>query len=86
MNMSYYAKLNENAWQHEKFRAETAEMLLRMLGYEANRIVNGDSSRAIVSEVDKQYMLKRHQENEHKLKKADEEFKQAKAKYESEIA
>lgn len=82
--MSYYAKLNENAKQHAEFKADTAETLLKMYGYDVNRIASGDSEQRVVSEADKQALLKAHYANQQELDQADKVFEQAKEKYESE--
>ncbi|MGY3743686.1 hypothetical protein [Leuconostoc inhae] len=82
--MSYYAKLNENAKQHAEFKADTAETLLKMYGYDVDRIASGDSGQRFVSEADKQALLKAHYANQYQLDEADKVFEQAKEKYESE--
>ena len=82
--MSYYAKLNENAKQHAEFKADTAETLLKMYGYDVDRIASGDSEQRFVSEADKQALLKAHYANQYQLDEADKVFEQAKEKYESE--
>lgn len=83
--MSYYAKLNENAKLHAKFQANTAEMLLRMQGYDIERIINGDNSQRFISNIEKQSFLKEHDANKKKLDEADKIFEQVKTKYESEV-
>jgi hypothetical protein len=83
--MSYYAKLNENAKLHAKFQANTAEMLLRMQGYDIERIINGDNSQRFISDIEKQSFLKEHDANKKKLDEADKIFEQVKTKYESEV-
>lgn len=83
--MSYYSKLNENAKLHAKFQANTAEMLLRMQGYDVERIINGDNSQRVISDIEKQSFLKEHDLNKKTLNEADQVFEQVKAKYESEV-
>lgn len=83
--MSYYAKLNENAKLHAQFQANTAEMLLRMQGYDIERIINGDNSQRFISDIEKQSFLKEHDANKKKLDEADKIFEQVKTKYESEV-
>lgn len=83
--MSYYAKLNENAKLHAKFQANTAEMLLRMQGYDIERILNGDNSQRVISNMEKEVILKEHDANKKKLDEADKIFEQVKTKYESEV-
>lgn len=83
--MSYYAKLNENAKLHAKFQANTAEMLLRMQGYDIERIINGDNSQRFISDIEKQSFLKEHDANKKKLDEADKIFEKVKTKYESEV-
>ncbi|MGB2525181.1 hypothetical protein ACOWPE_08285 [Leuconostoc suionicum] len=83
--MSYYAKLNENAKLHAKFQASTAEMLLRMQGYDIERIINGDNSQRVISNMEKESILKEHDTNKKKLNEADKVFEQVKTKYESEV-
>ncbi|MGL5887731.1 MAG: hypothetical protein ACRCY1_06600 [Leuconostoc suionicum] len=73
--MSYYAK----------FQANTAEMLLRMQGYDIERIINGDNSQRIISNMEKEVILKEHDANKKKLDEADKIFEQVKTKYESEV-
>ncbi len=83
--MSYYAKLNENAKLHAQFQANTAEMLLRMQGYDIERILNGDNSQRVISNMEKEVILKEHDANKKKLDEADKVFEQVKTKYESEF-
>ncbi|WP_394455187.1 hypothetical protein ACF0HZ_07345 [Leuconostoc suionicum] len=83
--MSYYAKLNENAKLHAQFQANTAEMLLRMQGYDIERILNGDNSQRVISNMEKEVILKEHDANKKKLDEADKVFEQVKTKYESEV-
>lgn len=84
--MSYYAKLNENAKLHAEFRADTAETLLKMYGYDFDKISSGDTIRVIVSEAEKQVMVLEHEKRRRELDEHDKCFEQEKAKYESEIA
>lgn len=84
--MSYYAKLNENAKLHAEFRADTAETLLKIYGYDFDKISSGDTSRVIVSEAEKQVMVLEHEKRRRELDEHDKHFEQVKAEYESEIA
>ncbi|TDG67660.1 hypothetical protein C5L23_001459 [Leuconostoc fallax] len=83
--MSYYSKLNENAKLHAKFQANTAEMLLRMQGYDVERIINGDNSQRVINSMEKESILKEHDANKKKIDEADQVFEEVKAKYESEV-
>ncbi|MBZ1510729.1 hypothetical protein J6K93_06005 [Leuconostoc mesenteroides] len=84
--MSYYAKLNENAKLHAEYNTEIKETLLRMQGYDINRMVYGDASRAIVSEEDKQAMALEVEQCGQKLEEQDKYFAQEKIKYQMEEA
>lgn len=84
--MSYYAKFNEHVKLHEAFRADTAETLLKMYGYDVFKISKGDNSRAVISEAEKQVMLLEHEKRRRELDEHDKCFEQEKIKYESEIA
>jgi hypothetical protein len=83
--MSYYAKLNENAKIHAELTAEITEILLRMQGFDVDRIVNGDLSCVIVSEADKKAMALHIEERRREVDEADKIFEQVKTKYESEV-
>lgn len=83
--MSYYSKLNENAKLHAKFQTNTAEMLLRMQGYDVERIINGDNSQRVINSMEKESILKEHDANKKKIDEADKVFEEIKAKYESEV-
>lgn len=83
--MSYYSKLNENAKLHAKFQTNTAEMLLRMQGYDVERIINGDNSQRVINSMEKESILKEHDANKKKIDEADKVFEEVKAKYESEV-
>ncbi|MBS0958023.1 hypothetical protein JK162_05850 [Leuconostoc pseudomesenteroides] len=84
--MSYYAKLNENAKLHAEFTAEITETLLRMQGYDVDRIISGDLSCVIVSEADKQAMALHIEERRHEVEEQDRYFEQVQAEYEMETA
>lgn len=84
--MSYYAKLNENAKIHAELTAEITETLLRMQGFDVDRIVNGDLSCVIVSEADKKAMALHIEERRREVDEEDRYFAEVQAKYEMETA
>lgn len=77
----YYAKLHENKATYAEEEAETFRDLLKQLGYDVDRLSNGDKTRKPLTESEKWAIYDRHQRREARLKVADEELEEAEEFY-----
>lgn len=77
----YYAKLHENKAIYAEEEAETFRDLLKQLGYDVDRLSNGDKTRKPLTESEKWAIYARQQIRKARLKVADEELEEAERIY-----
>nr|WP_238476770.1 hypothetical protein [Fructobacillus parabroussonetiae] len=77
----YYAKLHENKAIYAEEEAETFRDLLKQLGYDVDRLSNGDKTRKPLTESEKWAIYDRQQIRKARLKVTDEELEEAERIY-----
>ncbi|CAK1236998.1 hypothetical protein [Fructobacillus evanidus] len=77
----YYAKLHENKAIHAEEEAETFRDLLNQLGYDVDRLSNGDKTQKTLTEEEAWAIYDRQKIREVRLKVADEELEEAERVY-----
>ncbi|SEH37401.1 hypothetical protein [Fructobacillus pseudoficulneus] len=77
----YYAKLHENKEIHAEEEAETFQDLLNQLGYDVDRLENGDKTQKTLTEEEAWAIYDRQKIREVRLKVADEELEEAERVY-----
>lgn len=69
----------------QNFKQTQQKCCYECKGYDIERIINGDNSQRVISDIEKQSFLKEHDANKKNLDEADKIFEQVKTKYESEV-
>ena len=77
----YYAKLQENKAIYAEEEAETFQDLLTQLGYDVDRLSNGDKTQKTLKEEEAWAIYDRQKIREVRLKVADEELEEAERVY-----
>ncbi|WP_338343000.1 hypothetical protein [Fructobacillus fructosus] len=81
VNYQYYAKLHETKAIYAEEEAETFQDLLNQLGYEVDRLENGDKTQKTLTEEEAWAIYDRQKIREVRLKVADEELEEAERVY-----
>nr|WP_238479309.1 hypothetical protein [Fructobacillus papyrifericola] len=77
----YYAKLHENKAIYAEEEAESFRDLLTQLGYDVDRLSNGDKTQKSLTEAEAWAIYDRQQIHKARLKVADEELEEAERIY-----
>lgn len=77
----YYSKLHENKAIYAEEEAETFQDLINQLGYDVDRLSNGDKTQKTLTEEEKWAIYDRQQIRKARLKVADEELEEAERVY-----
>lgn len=81
VNYQYYAKLHETKAIYAEEEAETFQDLLNQLGYDVDRLENGNKTQKTLTEEEAWAIYDRQKIREARLKVADEELEEAERVY-----
>ncbi|KRN52862.1 hypothetical protein IV71_GL001023 [Fructobacillus fructosus KCTC 3544] len=81
VNYQYYAKLHETKAIYAEEESETFQDLLNQLGYDVDRLSNGDKTQKSLTEAEAWAIYDRQQIRKARLKVADEELEEAERIY-----
>lgn len=75
--LNYYVKFNEKAWKHADYRADLAEGIIKILGYDIDNLSGGH----FLSPEDQNKLLAKLDKQKSELDESEELFEIEEAKY-----
>lgn len=80
--LSYYSKFNEKAWKHADYRADLAEGIIKILGYDIDNLSGGH----FLSTEDQNKLLAKLDKQKRTLDESEELFEIEEEKYKDDVS